>query len=72
MTKPLATISHLNLYGRRNEKYDTLEKLSVQEAKWTNLAPAEPYYFFVPKDFSENVEYEKGFKVDDLMKINNS
>ncbi len=66
MTKPLATISHLDLYGRRNEKYDTLEKLSVQEAKWTELAPLEPYYFFVPKDFSEESDYNNGFSLNDF------
>ncbi len=51
MPKPLATIYHLDLYGRRNEKYDALEKLSLHEAKWVELAPVKPYYFFVPKDF---------------------
>lgn len=69
MTKPLATISHLDLYGRRNKKYNTLEKLSVQDAKWTELAPVEPYYFFVPKDFSEQDEYEKGFRMDYLFTV---
>ncbi len=67
MTKPLATISHLDLYGRRNEKYDALEKLSVQDAKWTKLVPMEPYYFFVPKDFNLIEEYERGFKLDELI-----
>jgi hypothetical protein len=69
MPKPLATISHLDLYGRRNQKYETLETLSVQDIKWTELEPVEPYYFFVPKDFSQNDEYEQGFKIDDLFTV---
>jgi predicted helicase len=72
MPKPLATLSHLDLYGRRNEKYDTLETLSVQDAKWTTLDPVEPYYFFVPKDFWGQDEYEKGFKMDELFTVTNS
>lgn len=31
-----------------------------------------PQYFFVPKDFSVQSEYEKGFKIDELMNVYNS
>jgi len=36
------------------------------------LQYSEPNYFFVPKDFGEQVEYKKGFKVDELFKTNNN
>ncbi len=68
--KKLAEVHHLDLYGKRNDKYEWLENHSLED--FQQLNPVEPYYFFVPKDFSENVEYEKGFKVDELMKVNNS
>ena len=64
VAKKLAEVHHLDLYGKRNDKYEWLENHSLED--FQQLQPVEPYYFFVPKDFSENVEYEKGFKVDEL------
>lgn len=68
--KSLAQLHHLDLYGKRSEKYEWLEKNNLESFK--EIQPVESYYFFVPKDFSENVEYEKGFKVDELFPIWNS
>jgi very-short-patch-repair endonuclease len=70
VAKKLAQVHHLDLYGKRNDKYDWLENHSLED--FQQLNPVEPYYFFVPKDFSENVEYEKGFKVDELFPVWNS
>lgn len=69
-SKSLAKVHHLDLYGKRNEKYNWLENNTLES--FQKLNPEEPYYFFVPKDFSENVEYEKGFKMDELMSLNNN
>ena len=63
----LATIYHQELYGARDNKYSTLNDASLSAISWKKLSPTEPYYFFVPKDFSVQDEYEKGFKVDELM-----
>lgn len=70
VAKKLAQVYHLDLYGKRNDKYEWLEKNNLE--KFQKLQPVEPYYFFVPKDFGASEEYEKGFKVDELMKVNNS
>jgi len=64
----LGEIYHSELFGRRNLKYETLNKNSFSSIKWVKLENVEPYLFFVPKDFKSQSEYESGFKVDNLMK----
>lgn len=66
----LATVYHHDLYGTREYKYSTLNDVDLSSISWTQLIPTEPYYFFVHKDFSVQDKYEKGFKVDDLIKAN--
>ena len=68
----LATVYHHDVYGERDYKYSTLNDYSLSAMSWNVLSPAEPYYFFVPKDFSVQDEYEGGFKVDELMIVCNS
>ena len=52
------------------EKYKFLQGHNLEEISWSRLHPEEPYQFFVPKDFSLQKEYEKGFKLDELF-VNN-
>ncbi|WP_295682159.1 type ISP restriction/modification enzyme [uncultured Fibrobacter sp.] len=66
----LARVYHYELFGKRFEKYAFLGKTSFNDIPWKELAPQAPQYFFVPKDFSVQNEYEKGFKIDELMKVN--
>ncbi len=61
MQKSLATIHHLDLYGRRQPKYDALESLTLSSIDWAELIPANPYYFFIPKNTDGQEEYESGF-----------
>ena len=61
-------VCHCDLYGERENKYGFLQNHSIPEISWNKLSPEEPYFFFVPKDFSVQEEYNKGFKVDELMK----
>ena len=62
-----ASIYHYDVFGSRESKYAFLNDASFSSISWNKLTPVEPYYFFVPKDFSIQDEYEKGFKVDELM-----
>ena len=64
-----AEIYHYDLYGTRSKKYDYLQTNSLNTVNWTTLQPQAPSFFFVPKDFAVQQEYEKGFKVDELMTI---
>ena len=67
--KELGEVYHFDLYGKRDFKYNHLEQ-ELPKLDWKKLNFEEPYYFFVPKDFGEQDEYEKGFKVDGLFKEN--
>lgn len=64
-----AEIHHYDLYGTRKEKYNFLSKSSIKSIPWHLLQPIEPNLFFVPKDFSDIEEYNKGFRVDELMRV---
>lgn len=66
----LAEVFHKDLYGSRDFKYEWLNSTSFQSIEWTQIKCSEPYFFFVPKDFSAQDKYEKGFKLDGLF-VNN-
>lgn len=68
----LGAVYHSEIFGKRELKFETLNKSDVGKIKWQKLDYSEPYFFFVPKDFGENVEYEKGFKIDELFKTYNA
>jgi predicted helicase len=70
--KQSGNVYHTELYGSRDEKFKSLNKNDIQNIKWNKLNYSEPYYFFVPKDFRVNEEYEKGFKVNELFNCGSS
>ena len=60
-------VYHYDLCGDRETKYDFLDKHNLKNVVWSELSPHEPYYFFVPKDFSMKGKYDLGFRVDSLI-----
>ncbi len=68
----LAQVFHFNLQGKRQDKYNFLNQNSIANIDWKELNPTEPNYFFVPKNFDKIKEYEKGFKVDELLLLNSN
>ncbi|MBO7101380.1 MAG: N-6 DNA methylase [Bacteroidales bacterium] len=60
-------VYHCDLFGGRKNKYDYLDAHRLNDVEWEELTPQEPQYFFVPKDFSVQEEYEKGFKIENLI-----
>jgi type I restriction-modification system DNA methylase subunit len=70
--KGLGKVYHSDLYGKRADKFETLNKSNLKNIKWQELKYSEPYYFFVPKDFRLEEEYVSGFKVDELFEIFNA
>ncbi len=65
-----ANVYHHSLYGTREDKYSFLNRASLATIPFKKLKPVEPYFFFSPKDFSVQGEYERGFKIDELMPNN--
>lgn len=70
--KGLAKVYHSELFGKQKEKYAVLNEKSFETIRWKKLKTPEPYYFFVPKDFGAQREYEKGFKINDTLKVYSS
>ena len=66
----LAKVYHTELFGEREKKYEYLNGNDLTTAGYKELTPAEPYYFFVPKDFSVQDEYDKGIDLNKLFVIN--
>ena len=67
-----AEVHHYDLYGSREDKYHYLNESSLKSVAWKQLEPKAPQYFFVPKDFASQEEYERGFRVDELIPIYSS
>lgn len=63
-------VFHYDLYGNRDFKYDFLNNHGLTDIEWKELRPQKPYDFFVFKNFSVQEDYDKGFKIDELMTIN--
>jgi predicted helicase len=68
----LGKVFHLDMHGKREFKYDTLNSNSISSLKWKQLEYTSPNYFFVSKNFDEINSYENGFKIDELLVISNS
>ena len=65
-------VFNYDLYGERKFKYQYLENNSLENVEFKKLKPTEPNYFFVYKDFSNELGYITGFKLDNLFKLSNS
>jgi type I restriction-modification system DNA methylase subunit len=70
LEKPLGEkkVYYADLWGLRNEKYEYLFENDVESIDWQELEPKGPYYFFVPKDFALQEEYERFWKVTKIFK----
>lgn len=68
----LAQVYHYDLYGKRDGKYQFLNEHRLSQINFTNLTYQQPNYFFVPKDFSLQNDYEKGFLTSELLTVNTS
>ena len=67
-----STVRHAEIFGKRESKFEFLNKSNIASVGWKKLDYAEPYFFFVPKDFGLEEEYQKGFSLNDLFNINSS
>ena len=68
--KPAPTIRHSDLWGLRDGKYKWLRENELSNTEWEPLKPQEPHYLFVPQDTGLLEEYDKGWKITDMMPVN--
>lgn len=57
------------IIGKRENKFAALNEAHIAEIQWQKLDYQEPYYFFVPKNFSLIKDYESNFKLTDLFNL---
>lgn len=67
-----ARVHYYDVFGARKEKEAFLFKNTLSSIKWNIVQTLEPNLFFVPKDFSAQEEYERGFGIGELMNENAS
>jgi hypothetical protein len=68
----LAEVYHIDIWGKREEKYKYLRGGKFSKVKFTKLKPSAPEYFLVPKDYGLKEEYDAGFGVEELFPVNGS
>ena len=64
-------VYHKDLYGLRQSKYDFLDNATIGSIGYKEIIPQAPMYFFLPKDFGLEEEYNKGISVVDLFSLTN-
>jgi predicted helicase len=66
----LGNAFHFDLFGKREFKYEFLYENSLRSVHWNDLEPKDPNYYLVKKNFGGSIEYESGFRIDDLFEVN--
>ena len=69
-TSALAEVFHYDLYGERKSKYEFLWANDLKQVDFKELKPQAPQYFFVPKNYELQDEYDEGFSVNALFPVN--
>ena len=67
----LGKVFHKDLYGLRKNKYDFLDEATIESVGFKEIQPKAPMFFFMPKDFDLEDEYNKGVSVVDLFSLTN-
>jgi predicted helicase len=68
--KAPAIVRYCDLWGaQRQTKYDWLDKNQVRSTDWTKLEPNAQHYLFIPQDTKRLKEYERGWRVTEMMPI---
>jgi len=73
-----ATVHYADLWGLRGDwpnpqqgtKYYTLAETDITSTDWDKLQPNSPFYFFVPRNEELRPEYERGWKITDVLPTN--
>ncbi len=69
-SRKTANVFHTEIYGKRQSKYDWLNRHGFTNASWDRIAPQSPFYLFKPQQTQLLEEYQKGWNVCDIMPVN--
>ena len=61
-----AKIYYADMWGSREERYQTLSENDIQSTEWTEVHPTLPLYLFVPQNTENKKKYEHGWNVTDI------
>jgi len=68
----LANVYHLDIYGKREEKYKILNELEFEKVRWEKVKYQEPQYIFLSQNFKLKDFYNNGFSISGLFNFNTS
>lgn len=63
-------VYYADLWGKKKEKLAALDDASMDSIEWQELKPTEPMLFFTPRDTAGEAEWNAGFGIAELMKVN--
>ncbi|MFA5815097.1 MAG: type ISP restriction/modification enzyme [Bacteroidales bacterium] len=66
----LGKVSHFDLYGEREYKYNFLTDNTLKNVAFLELKPEKPFLFFVPKNDDALKDYRSGFQVNEILNVN--
>ena len=67
-TNAFARLSHYDLFGKREFKYEFLQKNTIKSIDFKVLTPISPNYFFVRRNTRNLEKYNEGISIADLFK----
>ena len=68
----LAEVYYVDQYGLRKAKYDYISANTLHSVDFQSVNYTAPFYLFIPQNEEGKCEYEKGFKLDELLKVNSA
>lgn len=70
--KENSRVFYSEIFGKRNAKFDYLNKNKLTTLKWQELTSVEPYFFFIPRDVRSEDKYNSFIKISELFNISTS
>jgi predicted helicase len=65
-----AKVHHAELWGDRASKYESLNSLDIDLLTWEDIEPQSKFYLFYPQDKNLSKEYDKGWRITDILTVN--
>jgi len=66
----LAEVFHIDLYGKREEKYKYLLNHNLHDIDFVEINNKAPRFYMVPKDYETESKYKKGISLNSLFPLN--